>query len=117
MALNEGFTVHSGNPNSKHGGQGCLVSGGRPHEDCAGRWINFPTVQTEYAQSPFATICEYHLHRVLETYDDDDVLIETDAPELRPYSPVLREDTGMPAMGFAGVPGDPDGAARERVEV
>lgn len=115
MPTNEGFTVHDGNPNAKIGGQACLATGGLPHEDCDGRWINFFNVQTEYAQSPYAAICEYHLGRVVETYEGDDIQAEVDA--VRRYSPITREDTGLPAAQFAGTPGDPEGLALDRKQV
>lgn len=105
MATNEGFTVHDGNPNDRAGGGGCLATGGQPSEECAGKWINFFRTQTEYHASPFATICEHHLARVTETYQDDDVQHETDVLPLRKLQPVRREDTPLTQAEFSGTPG------------
>lgn len=103
--MNEGFTVHEHNPNDRFGGGACLVSGGKASEDCAGKWINFPTVSTEYHASPFATICEKHLAMVVAKYKDDEVQTDGDPLPLRKAVPITREDTGLPDfVGVAGIP-------------
>jgi hypothetical protein len=96
MPTNEGYTVHDGNPNDRIGGGGCLATGGKPHEDCAGKWINFFNTQTEYHASPYAAICEYHLARVVEGYDEDDVQHEVDVLALRPA--IVQEADLPPAV-------------------
>jgi hypothetical protein len=100
------YFKHEHNPNDSLGGGGCLASSrGQAHEDCRGPWYNFPYVQTEYALSPFAVICEYHLQRLIDTREDEEALTEGDPLPLRQYTPVTREDTGLPAFeGVAGAP-------------
>lgn len=108
MPTNEGFIVQDGNANDAFGGGGCLAVGPLANTECAGRYINFFRVQTEDHASPYAVICEKHLHDVLASYEDDEVQPVTDALPMRPATPAV---TNIPQ--FAGVAGvkvgeDPD---------
>jgi hypothetical protein len=58
------YMVHATNPNDKTGGGGCLATGGRKGEDCAGPWIEFHRVSTEFDASPYSVICAKHLAQV-----------------------------------------------------
>lgn len=97
MPTNQGITVHEHNPNDSLGGGGCICSGRLASEECRGPWYNFFRTQTEFHQSPYAVICEYHREALNRAAAEDEVLTGGDPLPLRPASPVLREDTGMPA--------------------
>jgi len=75
--------VHETNPNDAIGGGGCLATGGRPGEDCKGKWINFHRVQTEEMASPYAVICEHHLEQLIAELPDIEVQAAGDVLPLR----------------------------------
>lgn len=95
--MNEGYVVHEHNPNDRIGGGGCLITGGRAGEDCGGKWIHFPRTSTEFHASPYAVICEKHLHEVVAGYASDEVQTEGDPLPLRKAVPVTREDVEQTA--------------------
>jgi hypothetical protein len=92
--MSDFFSRSLHNPNDTHGGGGCLATGGALGEDCHGPWTTFPRVQTEYHQSPYATICQYHLDRLnadLEDEDEAEIDTQGDPLPLRKLVPITAD--------------------------